>query len=483
MAGKRPINRREYLKSSAVAVAGATLYGCSADNAVINPTRLGSTELSRANNSYEMGTAPISCSGWTNHVSDIVDYPTLERDLSADVVVVGAGLAGSSLALHLAEAGVKVAVLEARQPGWGASGRNAGHVLPTLKDVKAIRDFPDGGKRFLALFREHHAMPFDLSAKYGFDCDAEQTGYLNACGSESTFQDYKSSSRFWQEEQGQKVDLLDSADMQRMTGSSYYPYGVLYRSGGRVNPYLFTNGMITAAVQKGAQVYGNSEAMSLGKLGERWKLSSAKGSVTADRVVFCTNAYPTGIVPQVTNNFYPLTAYALSTKPLSPPALKVINPGKAALAQVPIDLNPLIIDGNNRIILSSIPSVFSPEDADLHFRNHLAWIHRTWPQAKDFDIELESYWTGRVALRDKGFPGVFELGSGVYGLMHFNAWGNVMAPLLGMLLADGLMKDQMEQLPFPLERPQRISNPNKQDLIIRKLMIPAARLGQKIGYF
>jgi len=58
-----------------------------------------------------------------------------------------------------------------------------------------------------------------------------------------------------------------------------------------------------------------------------------------------------------------------------------------------------------------------------------------------------------------------------------------MAPLLGMLLADGLMKDQMDQLPFPLERPQRISNPNKQDLIIRKLIIPAARLGQKIGYF
>ena len=92
MAGKRPINRREYLKSSAVAVAGATLYGCSADDAAINPTRLGSTELSRVNNSYEMGTAPISCSGWTHHISDIVDYPTLERDLSADVVVVGAGL-------------------------------------------------------------------------------------------------------------------------------------------------------------------------------------------------------------------------------------------------------------------------------------------------------------------------------------------------------------------------------------------------------
>jgi glycine/D-amino acid oxidase-like deaminating enzyme len=332
------------------------------------------------------------------------------------------------------------------------------------------------------MFGEHHTLPFDLSAKYGFDCDAAQTGYLNACSSESTFQDYQRLSRFWREEQGQKVDFLDSADMQRMTGSSYYPYGVLYRSGGRVNPYLFTHGMISVAVQKGAAVYGNSEAITLGKFGERWKVSSAKGSVTADRVVFCTNAYPTGIVPQVTNNFYPLTAYALSTKPLSPQALKVINPGKATIAQVPVDLNPFIIDGNNRIIISSIPSAFSPEDANLHFRNHLAWIHRTWPQAKEFDIELESYWTGRVALRNKEFPGVFELGSGVYGLMHFNAWGNVMAPLLGMLMAEGLTKDQMYQLPFPLEEPQPVSYPNKQDLIIRKLLIPAARLGQKMGF-
>jgi hypothetical protein len=84
-------------------------------------------------------------------------------------------------------------------------------------------------------------------------------------------------------------------------------------------------------------------------------------------------------------------------------------------------------------------------------------------------------------LRNVEFPGVFQLQPGVFGLMHFNAWGNVMAPLLGMLLAGGLARDRLDELPFPLEQPEPVGNPGKQDLIIRKLLIPAARLGQRLG--
>jgi len=151
-------------------------------------------------------------------------------------VVVGAGLAGSSLALHLAEAGVDVVVLEARQPGWGASGRNAGHVLPTLKDVALFERFPDGGKAFLDLFREHHTITFDLARKHGIACDAVQSGYLHATTRESVFDKLKAKSVYWKEEQGQQVEWLEGADVQALTGSKYFGYGVLYSSGGRVNP-------------------------------------------------------------------------------------------------------------------------------------------------------------------------------------------------------------------------------------------------------
>lgn len=469
------MNRRDCLKTAAVVLAGSAAYGCSERDAG------GQGASAIETSTHGTGTVPIADSGWVPAAGELPGYPALQQDIRADVAVIGAGLAGSSLALHLAEAGINVVVLEARQPGWGASGRNAGHVLPILKDRSVFDRFPDGGKAFLEIFRQHHAIPFELSKQHGITCDAVQAGYLNAMTSKGTFDDFRQQSRYLETELGQRVQALDAEGMAAMTGSRYYSHGVLYEAGGRINPYLFTNGMIAAAVSRGAAVYGNSEALTLVKSDGGWRVGVANGSVTADRVAFCTNAYPTAIVPEFRNSFYPLTAYALSTKPLPDAALELIMPSRATLAQVPVDLNPFVVDGRNRIITSSIPSVSKPEDARWHFQQHLAWIHRTWPATKDMDIQLEHYWTGRVALRDQEFPGFFELVPGVYGLMHFNAWGNVMAPLMGMLVAKGIAADAMDGLPFPIDKPRPVACPNKQKILISQLLIPAARVGQRLG--
>jgi glycine/D-amino acid oxidase-like deaminating enzyme len=471
----KKITRRESLKLSATLLAGATAVACS------SPEQEQAEKKSSAQRAiYEAGAVPIDNSGWTAYHGVLPGYPSLKSDISTDVVIVGAGLAGCSLALHLAEAGVHAVVLEKHQPGWGASGRNAGHVLPTLRDTKLIEQFPDGGKAFFDLFQQHHTIPFDLAKKYNISCDAEQTGYLNAITRESVFKSQQQEAQFWQQ-QGQQVDFLEQAEMQRATGSSYYGYGVRYNSGGRVNPYLFSNGMLSAAVAQGAKAYGDSEALTMSKHKQQWRISTAQGSVSADRVVFCTNAYPSGAAQSLVGSCYPMTAYALCTKPLPEHLARSIMPSRSTLAQAPLDLNPLVIDEHNRIITASMPSTSEPENGQWHFAKHLAWLQRTWPQLKETRLELQHYWTGRVAMRDHEFPGAYHIDNGVYGLMHFNAWGNVMAPLMAKIFARGLVTDTMQQLPFPLEKPQQMANPNKQSLIIRSLLIPAARFGQGIG--
>lgn len=157
-------------------------------------------------------------------------------------------------------------------------------------------------------------------------------------------------------------------------------------------------------------------------------------------------------------------------------------PSRAALAQLPIDLNPFLIDEKSPIVTGSLPSRFSPEDAKWHFKQHLNWIHRTWPETQDVSIKLESYWTGKVAKREQEFPGMYQLGSSIYGLMHFNAWGNIMAPMTGMALAKTIATDRPDQLPFPIVLPDKISSPGKKELVIRELMIPAARLAQRLDF-
>jgi len=428
---------------------------------------------------FDRGASPINRSGWTKPQGLARGYSALEDDLEGDIVIVGAGLAGASLALHLADAGVKPIVLEARQPGWGASGRNAGHILPIVRSIKVFKSFPDAGRAFLEVFRAHHTIPYDLATQYDIDCDATRCGYINGMSSKGAFEAFLAQSAYLERQGLQKLIRMDAAEMRAALGTSKYAFGVAYENGGRINPYLFTNGMIAAALRRGASVHGDSEALTLQKAGSRWRVRTAHGTVTANRVVFCTNAYPTQVAPEFTRAFYPLTAYALTTKPLPQALRDKILPSKATFAQVPIDLNPLVRDRHDRLILSSIPRAGRAHDAKLHFQDNLRWIESVWPEARGAGIELESYWTGQVALRDQDFPGVFELQPGIYGLMYFNAWGNVMAPLMGKLMAEGLAKDRLDASPFPISKPEPIAFAGKQDLLIRRVLIPAARTAQK----
>lgn len=431
---------------------------------------------------YDRGIVPVERSGWTMPEGVHAPYPALEADIEADVLVVGAGLAGASLALHLAEAGLSVAVIEARQPGWGASGRNAGHVLPTLRDASVFENFPDKGKRFLDAFAEHHTIPFDLAQKHDFEADAVRCGYVNAGADRDAIAGFRAKTA-WMEQRGMlAVEEMGGDDLRKATGTDHWGHALIFVDGGHVNPYRMTNGMAEAAAKLGARIFGNSPALHVEPAGGRWKVRTARGSVIADRVVFCTNAYATDVVPQFARAFYPLTAYGLTTKPLPAEAREAIMPSRMVLSQVPLDLNPLVRDVNGRLVLSAIPTVSAPEDAQWHFARQRDWLHRVWPECRSMAIELEAYWTGRVALRDREFPGVFEVRPGLYGLMFFNAWGNVMAPLMGKLMAQGLASDRPDALPFPIEQPLAVANPGKQDRIIRHLLIPASRLGQQLGF-
>lgn len=480
--GRHLTRRRVVLGSAAVlaGVGGVALYRAG------NPPAPGAADRKAVASGkeealYNRGLVPVAQSGWTMPEGVHAPWPALDASLDADVVVVGAGLAGSSTALHLAARGVNVVVLEARQPGWGASGRNAGHVLPTLRDLKLFERFPDEGKAFFDAFRAHHTIPYDLSAEYGIDCDAVRSGYVNGLTSARAFGKFAADNA-WIEKMGMgKVRLLQGADALAATGSRHYTHAVVYEDGGRVNPYLLTNGMINAAANRGARIFGDSAALAIAPEGKRWRVRTAQGDVLAQKVVFCTAAYPTDVVPAFERAFFPLTAWALTTKPLPADLRAVIMPGGATLAEAPVDLHPMVKDRHGRLILSSLPTSFNAADRDHHFRGQIAWLNKVWPETRGADIQLETFWTGRVAMRREEFPGAYRVAPGLYGLMHFNAWGNVMAPLMGKLLAEGLADDRPDRLPFPLETPEPVAFQGKIDLLFRDVLLPAARTLRRVG--
>jgi len=166
------------------------------------------------------------------------DLPELSGGQAADVVIIGAGFTGLSTALHLREAGVDVAIVEAMEPGWGASGRNNGQVIPTLsrpdpEDI--IARHGAAGERFVGLLRDSALMLFELARRYGIEAEQEQSGWVQPVHSSGRIKIAERRVRQWSKF-GAAVELLSREQVRHMLGSEAWFGGFWNRSGGHINP-------------------------------------------------------------------------------------------------------------------------------------------------------------------------------------------------------------------------------------------------------
>ena len=96
-------------------------------------------------------------------------------------------------------------------------------------------------------------------------------------------------------------------------------------------------------------------------------------------------------------SYSPVTAYAVSTRPLPRELLDSMMPSRSTMEQYPLNLHSFVIDDVGRLVMSLLPRATCPEDAEAHFQDQLRWVHKTWPQSRDFDVKMEDYWTGAMA--------------------------------------------------------------------------------------
>lgn len=431
---------------------------------------------------YQSGTVPIACSGWALH-APAPGHAALEQDVETDVAVIGAGLAGSSLALHLRELGIDVALIEARQPADGASGRNAGHVQPFLDKLQVLQSWPGGGQPFLEYFMQQRNIVYEICDRHGIDGDAHRGGMVEVAARPVAALQAKA--REWAG-RGYAVAEVGREELQRLLGSSRYGYGLHWREGGSVNPFMFTNGMVDVARKLGAQVYGDSPVLDCRREGSRWRLATARGSVRAQRVVICTNAHAgNSFFPELGRTQYPLVACALATKPLPQSLLDGLNPARAALTQVPTGLYPMVVDGQRRLVTATIPHAGREQEASVYFDYFLSYLHKTFPQTRALNIELESYWTGYTSsssqIYHEDYAKIYEVADGVTALMNLGTWGNVMGPLLGRHLAQVMASERWQDLLLPLEKPQTVANPQWFGFKMRRILVPMARIVDRLS--
>src|SRR5436190_5407012 len=190
------------------------------------------------------------------------DPPELIGTQQADVLVIGAGFTALSTALHLREAGVDVAIVEAAEPGWGASGRNNGQVIPTLsrpdpEDIVARHGAV--GERFVALLRDSASTLFEVARRYGIEAEQEQTGWVQPVHSPGRIGIAERRVRQWSKF-GAPVELLSREQARDMTGSDAWFGGFWNKTGGHINPLALARGLTRTVLGLGARIYARSPA-------------------------------------------------------------------------------------------------------------------------------------------------------------------------------------------------------------------------------
>src|SRR5882757_6973859 len=191
--------------------------------------------------------------------------PPLGADRNVPVAIIGGGFTGLSTALHLAELGVQATVLEAQEPGWGASGNNGGHVNPGLKhDPDQIEaDFGvELGRRMIEFAYGTTNFTLDLISRYQIPCEARQNGTLRAAYTAASAATVTATAEQCIR-RGMPVTLLDRTALREMTGTDRYVCAMFDRRGGDLHPLSYARGLARAAISAGAAVHGDTPALSL----------------------------------------------------------------------------------------------------------------------------------------------------------------------------------------------------------------------------
>ncbi|MDT2070746.1 MAG: FAD-dependent oxidoreductase, partial [Planktomarina sp.] len=221
----------------------------------------------------------IANSLWSATANSSVPCPKLQADVSADVAIVGAGFAGLSAALHLAQMGRSVVVLEAQGPGWGASGRNGGQVNPGLIEAPndAIARFgPEMGQRMIELSGQAGQLVFDLIAQHHIQCDARPVGWLRAAHNRGGLRSLVQKAEQWAHH-GADLQLLSRWDVVQALGTNAYIGGLIDPRGGNLHPLNYALGLCDAARAAGVRIYGQSKVEKLERRGPEHLLVTKRG--------------------------------------------------------------------------------------------------------------------------------------------------------------------------------------------------------------
>ena len=392
---------------------------------------------------------PLPKSLYAETARAAIATPPLAGDARASVAIVGGGYTGLSAALHLAGRGIDAMVLEAHEPGWGASGRNGGQVNPGIypDPDRVIADFgAEVGQRMLSFASAAPDLVFDLVKRHGIDCEAEQTGTLRVAFNARKLAAARATLAQLQQT-GSPAQWIDREGLAAATGTKRYLGGIRFPQGGKLNPLGYARGLAEAAQQAGAHIHGGTPALRIEQVNGGWLVRTPAGRVTAETLVLATNGYTGDLWPGLRQTLVPVYSTIAATQPLSPEMAAGIMPGGGVLYEAANITVYYRLDRRNRLLMGG-RSVQRDAPSFTDGRHLIGYATRLWPQLRD--VDWSHIWNGKVAITTDHHIHLHEPAPGVHICLGYNGRGVAMATAMGGVLARRIAGAAAADLPMPV---------------------------------
>ena len=357
----------------------------------------------------------------------------LQGSQQADVVVIGAGYTGLSSALHLAEAGFKVVVLEAAKVGWGASGRNGGQLVHSYSrdlDVIEARYGNTTARALGSMAFEGARIIRERIATYQIDCHFKSGGMFAAITEKQVGQ-LRRHQALWERYGHQQLELLDSSQTRDAVGTDRYRATLLDRSGGHMHPLRLAQGEAAALESRGGLVFEDSAVLRIER-GDPATVHTAQGLVRARFVIVACNAYGGDLEPQLAARSMPCGTQVIATEPLGDRFPEVL-PTDYCVEDSNFLLDYFRLSADRRLLYGGgvIYGARDPRHVESIIRPKLL---KTFPQLKG--VRIDYGWTGNFLLTLSRLPEVGRLSPNIYYSQGCSGHGVTFTHLIGRVLSE-----------------------------------------------
>ena len=374
-------------------------------------------------------------SWYLNTAKGLVRHAPLAGTAAADVCVIGAGYTGLSAALHLAERGHSVVVLEARRVGWGASGRNGGQMgTGQRRDEEELEHFfgADVARQLFGLGLAGRELVFDLVERHRIDCDLAP-GQILCAAKPSHFDDLKRRAERLARYYGyQQQRPLSAAELRGLVDSPAYHGGVVDIGAAHLHPLNYALGLARACVNAGVRIHEQSAVTRYDGSGPVVAHTS-HGEVRADRLILACNGYLGGLEPRIAPRIMPINNFMLATEPLG--SAPTVMTGTACAHDTLFIVNYFRLSPDGRLIFGGGESYRQAIPHDLHglVRRHML---RIFPQL--VSVAIDQAWSGTLAITMNRLPHLGRISRDVYFAQGYSGHGISTATLAGALMAEAI---------------------------------------------